>query len=54
MRHLLAVILATDSHPLDPYRVNATLANVPEFHRAFQCKLGDPIIRPVSEQCTLW
>ncbi|HEY4087378.1 MAG TPA: M13 family metallopeptidase [Bryobacteraceae bacterium] len=46
--------LATDPHPLAKYRVNATLQNMPEFHAAFQCKQGDPMVRPVAEQCKLW
>jgi putative endopeptidase len=46
--------LATDPHPLAKYRTNATLQNMPEFHRAFACKPGDPMVRPPSEQCRLW
>ena len=46
--------LATDPHPLAKYRTNATLQNMPEFHRAFACKLGDPMVRPAAEQCRLW
>jgi len=46
--------LATDPHPLAKYRTNATLQNMPEFQRAFACKLGDPMVRPAAEQCRLW
>jgi predicted metalloendopeptidase len=46
--------LATDPHPLAKYRVDATLANMPEFHQAFACKPGDPMVRPPAEQCRLW
>lgn len=46
--------LATDPHPLAKYRTNATLQNMPEFHKAFNCKLGDPMVRPPAEQCRLW
>jgi len=46
--------LATDPHPLAKYRTNATLQNMPEFHKAFACKLGDPMVRPPAEQCKLW
>jgi len=46
--------LATDPHPLAKFRTNATLANMPEFHLAFACKLGDPMVRPAAEQCRLW
>ena len=46
--------LATDPHPLAKYRVNATLQNMPEFHKAFGCKPGDPMVRAAAEQCRLW
>jgi putative endopeptidase len=46
--------LATDPHPLAKYRTNATLQNMPEFQRAFACKLGDPMVRPVADRCRLW
>jgi len=28
--------------------------NVPEFARAFDCKEGDPMVRPAAERCKLW
>jgi putative endopeptidase len=46
--------LATDPHALWKYRVDATLQNMPEFHRAFACKRGDPMVRPPDQQCRLW
>ncbi|MFN7922979.1 MAG: M13 family metallopeptidase [Bryobacteraceae bacterium] len=46
--------LQTDPHPLGRYRAIGTLQNMPEFHRAFQCKLGDAMVRPVEKQCKLW
>ncbi len=46
--------LATDPHPLARYRVNSILENVPEFHQAFGCKAGDPMVRPTAQQCRLW
>lgn len=46
--------LQTDPHPLDRWRAIGTLQNVPEFHRAFACKVGDPMVRPVEKQCRLW
>ena len=46
--------LATDPHPLAKYRVNATLANMPEFHKAFGCNAGDPMVRPAAQQCRVW
>jgi len=46
--------LATDPHPLAKYRTNATLQNMPEFHAAFACKLGDAMVRRAEQQCRLW
>ena len=49
-----ALQLSTDPHPLSKYRTNATLQNMPEFHKAFNCKQGDPMVRPPGQQCRLW
>ena len=46
--------LKTDPHPLAKFRANGTLMNMPEFHRAFQCKLGDKMVKPAERQCKLW
>jgi len=46
--------LTTDPHPLGRFRAIGTLQNMPEFHRAFQCKVGDAMVRPVDKQCELW
>jgi predicted metalloendopeptidase len=46
--------LNTNNHPLSQYRAIGTLQNIPEFHRAFQCKVGDAMVRPVEKQCALW
>ena len=46
--------LNTDPHPLARFRANGTLQNMPEFHQAFQCKLGDAMVRPAAQRCKLW
>ncbi len=46
--------LQVDPHPLAQWRTNGTVMNMPEFHRAFSCKAGDPMVRPVEKQCKLW
>jgi len=46
--------LATDPHPLSKNRANATLQNFPEFHKAFDCKQGDPMVRPADKQVKIW
>ena len=42
----------TDEHALPRFRLNGTLANFPEFHKAFNCKAGDPMVR--ADLCTIW
>ena len=51
---LVRLLLNTDPHPLGRFRVIGTLQNMPEFHAAFQCKPGDPMVRPPAAQCKLW
>ena len=46
--------LDTNPHPLPKYRCDATLANMPEFQKAFGCKLGDAMVRPAEQRCKLW
>lgn len=46
--------LNTNPHPLPRFRAIGTLQNVPEFHKAFNCKAGDPMVRPPDKQCRLW
>jgi putative endopeptidase len=46
--------LNTNNHPIAQYRAIATLQNMPEFHKAFQCKAGDAMVRPPAQQCKLW
>ena len=44
----------TNNHPIARFRAIGTLQNMPEFHRAFGCKEGDTMVRPVGQQCNLW
>ena len=50
-----ASLLATvDPHPYDKFRVNATLSNMPEFAKAWGCKLPDKMVRPAKDRCQIW
>jgi putative endopeptidase len=42
----------TDPHSPGPYRVNGTLQNMPEFQKAFSCKVGQPMVSP--DACHVW
>jgi predicted metalloendopeptidase len=45
-------LLEADSHAPAAARVNATLANVPEFASAFQCAANAPMVNPTP--CSVW
>ena len=47
-------LVVTDSHPLGRFRVNGPLSNMPTFAQAFQCKDGDPMVRPPEKRCQIW
>jgi len=44
----------TDPHPLGEFRINGTVANMPEFARAFHCSEGAKMVRPESQRCRIW
>jgi predicted metalloendopeptidase len=44
----------TDPHPLGSFRVNGPLSNMPAFAEAYQCKLGDAMVRPADKRCQIW
>jgi len=46
--------VATDPHPLARFRVNGPLSNLTQFAEAFQCKEGDPMVRPPDKRCEIW
>jgi putative endopeptidase len=48
------LLVSTDFHPLGKFRVLGPLSNFPEFGKAFNCKEGDPMMRPASERCDIW
>jgi endothelin-converting enzyme/putative endopeptidase len=42
----------TDPHSPDEYRINGVVSNMPQFQRAFSCKLGQPMVR--EKACKVW
>ena len=42
----------TDPHSPLEYRVNGVVSNLPEFAKAFSCKVGQPMVR--SHACRVW
>lgn len=48
------LLAQSDPHPISRFRVNGPLSNMPTFAEAFQCKTGDPMVRPVADRCQIW
>ncbi len=50
----VSMLATVDPHPYDKFRVNATLSNMPEFAKAWGCKLPEPMVRPAKDRCQIW
>lgn len=50
----IALRATTDVHAFDKFRVNATLANMPEFASAWFCSLQQAMVRPPEQRCQIW
>ncbi len=48
------LLVNQDPHPLAKFRANGPLSNMPQFAQAFQCKTGDPMVRPEKDRCHIW
>lgn len=48
----LRLQVETDPHSWAKYRVNGPLSNMPEFAKAWGCKLGDSMVR--KDACVIW
>jgi len=44
----------TDPHSPARYRINGVVVNMPEFKEAFQCKDGQPMVKPAANVCRVW
>jgi putative endopeptidase len=44
----------TDVHAQGPFRVNGTVANMPEFWQAFKCSENAPMVRAAAKRCDIW
>jgi putative endopeptidase len=51
LRRMLA---QTNPHATDEVRVNGVVRNMPEFGKAFGCKLGQPMMPPAANVCRTW
>jgi len=41
-----------DPHSPEKYRTNGVVSNMPEFHQAFHCKAGSPMVN--TNRCRVW
>jgi len=48
------LLVNVDSHPVGRFRVIGPLSNMPAFAQAYQCKAGDPMVRPDEKRCQIW
>lgn len=46
--------LTVDPHSPGVWRTNGPLSNMPEFAKAWGCKVGDPMVRPPELQAVIW
>jgi putative endopeptidase len=44
----------TDPHSPARYRINGVVVNMQEFAKAFNCKLGQPMVKPAANVCRVW
>jgi putative endopeptidase len=49
---MMRTMLISNPHPLDKYRVNNVVSNMPEFAKAFGCQKGQPMVR--ANACHVW
>jgi len=49
---MMRTLLLMDPHPLNKYRVNNVVSNMPEFAQAFSCHKGQPMVR--KNVCRVW
>jgi predicted metalloendopeptidase len=45
---------SSEPHPLGPFRINGTFANMPEFAQAFSCPAGAAMVRDEKTRCKIW
>ena len=45
---------SSEPHPLGPFRIDGTLANMPGFATAFSCPAGSAMVRAAKDRCKIW
>lgn len=50
----IRLLAQVDVHGYDKFRVNQTMSDMPQFAKAWFCKINDKMVRPKSQQCQIW
>ena len=45
---------AINPHSPGAWRINGVVVNLPEFAQAFECKPGQPMVKPADQVCRIW
>ena len=48
------VLVATNLHPLGPFRTKGPVSNMPAFAKAWGCKADSPMVRAEALRCRIW
>jgi putative endopeptidase len=48
------LLVNTNPHPLDKFRVNGPLSNMPALATAWGCGANSPMVRPADQRCRIW
>ncbi|MEO7040737.1 MAG: M13 family metallopeptidase [Gemmatimonadaceae bacterium] len=51
---LARTLITVDPHSPDIWRTNAPLSNMPEFAKAWGCKIGTPMALPAADAVVIW
>jgi putative endopeptidase len=53
-QELIRLLVTTNPHPLNRFRANGPLSNMPAFAKAFGCSATSPMVRQESQRCRIW
>jgi len=48
------MLTTVDPHPLERFRTNGPLSNMPTFTEAFGCSTSSAMVRPAEQRCRIW
>jgi putative endopeptidase len=48
------LMIKTNEHPLEQFRTDGPLSNMPAFAKAFGCSAGSPMVRLDTLRCRIW